>query len=189
MTSNTSSSSGSLNPEHLHVTIWFKASVLFLKHTTNKEGEVLWSPPHLHSKPFQGDTTLCSPGALLQKQAPAALSRSYCNPHHLPAAMTEHGPGEHAGLRSCYSHDEVSSQPDQGEEGVLQGRSQGQTLATERPQVGSLHSTDVALGRDGVIGESVALQGGKADMNGESTRLQMLTRAKRKSKTPLGFID
>ena len=49
--------------------------------------------------------------------------------------MTEHGPGEHAGLRSWYSHDEVSSQPDQGEEGVLQGRSQGQTLATERPQV------------------------------------------------------
>ena len=103
--------------------------------------------------------------------------------------MTEHRPGEHAGLCSWYSHDEVSSQPDQGEERVLQGRSQGQTLATERPQMGSLHSTDVALGRDGVIGEGVALQGGKADINGETTRLQMLTRAKRKSKAPLGFID
>lgn len=104
-----------------------------------------------------------------------------------PAAMTERRRGHHSGLRRRYSHDEVPGQPDQGEEGVLQGRSQGQTLATERPQVGSLHSADVALGRDSVIGEGVALKGGEADINGETTHLQILTRAKRKSKTPLGF--
>lgn len=103
--------------------------------------------------------------------------------------MTERRREEHSGLRSWYSHYEVSSQPDQGEEGVLQGRSQGQTLATERSQVGSLHSTDVALRRDGVIGKGVALKRGKADINGETIHLQMLTRAKKKSKTPLGFTD
>lgn len=103
------------------------------------------------------------------------------------AAVTERRRGEHSGLRRRYSHDEVAGQPDQGEEGVLQGRSQGQTLATERPQVGRLHSTDVALRRDSVIGEGVALKGGKADINGETIHLQILTRAERKSKTPLGF--
>lgn len=51
---------------------------------------------------------------------------------------------------------------------MLQGSSQGQTLATESPQVSGLHGTDVALGRDGVIGEGVALEGVRTDRNGQT---------------------
>jgi hypothetical protein len=58
-----------------------------------------------------------------------------------------------------YSHNQIPSQPDQGEEGMFQGSRQGQTLATQSPQVSSLHGTDVTLGRDGVVGKCIALKG------------------------------
>ena len=116
-------------------------------------------------------------GSLPQKQAKQALRAA--DELRPPAAVTERRRGQHSGLRRRYSHDEVPGQPDQGEEGVLQGGGQGQALATERAQVGGLHSADVALGRDSVVGEGVALKGGEADVSGETSRLQTLTHRKR----------
>lgn len=54
-------------------------------------------------------------------------------------------------------HNEIPGEPDQGQQGVLEGGCQGQALAAEGAQVGSLHGADVALCRDGVVGKGVAL--------------------------------
>lgn len=54
-------------------------------------------------------------------------------------------------------HDEIPGEPDQGQQGVLEGGCQGQALAAEGAQVGGLHGADVAFCRDGVVGKGVAL--------------------------------
>lgn len=42
---------------------------------------------------------------------------------------------------------------------MFQGSRQGQTLATQSPQVSSLHGADITLRWDGVIGKCIALKG------------------------------
>lgn len=107
--------------------------------------------------------------SLLSKHAGKASL--YSPTSRLPLATTGRRHSEHRGLGSRYSHNKISSQPDQGEKGVLQGSSQGQALATKCPQVSSLHSTDVTLRRDGVISKGIALEGNKTDKNRKSVYL------------------
>lgn len=106
---------------------------------------------------------------LLSKHAGKASL--YSSTSRLPLATTGRRHSEHRGLGSRYSHNKISSQPDQREKGVLQGSSQGQALATKCPQVSSLHSTDVTLWRDGVISKGIALEGNKTDKNRKSVYL------------------
>ena len=55
-------------------------------------------------------------------------------------------------------HNEVSGEADQREEDVFERRGQSQGLVTERAQMSRLDGTDVALGRDGVVGERITLR-------------------------------
>lgn len=99
--------------------------------------------------------------------------------------MTEYRHREHFRLHSKYSHNKIPSQPDQREEGVLQGSSQGQALATKSSQVSSLHSTDVTLWRDGVIGKGISLNGDKTDTNGQAIYLPRIKFSHEKKETKL----
>lgn len=62
-------------------------------------------------------------------------------------------------------HNEITSEPDQGEEGPLQGGRKGKALAAEGAKVGGLHRADVALCWDRVVGKSVALEASKRASN------------------------
>lgn len=52
---------------------------------------------------------------------------------------------------------------------MLQGSRQGQTLATQSPQVSSLHGTDVTLRWDGVVGKCIALKGKESGVMDKQT--------------------